>query len=129
MVQLKIRNEDRAETLCLARRFPFSIGRSQANNLCLPASGVWDRHAEIRLKMPEGFELAALGEALVTVNDTPIQQTILRNGDWIGLGTCKIQFALGPTQQRSLCWREWMIWLALAALCLGQVALIYQLPG
>jgi len=38
-----------------------------------------------------------------------------------------MHFALSPTRHRSLRIREALTWIALAALCLGQIALIYWL--
>jgi len=40
-----------------------------------------------------------------------------------------MQFGLSPTRHRSLRLREVLTWIAFALLCLGQVALIYWLPG
>jgi hypothetical protein len=39
----------------------------------------------------------------------------------------KIRFSLGPVRQSSMAAREWLTWIALGALCLGQVALVYWL--
>jgi hypothetical protein len=64
---------------------------------------------------------------LLQVNDAPVRRAVLRNGDVISLGALKIRFSLGPVRQSSLAPREWLTWLALAALCLGQVALVYWL--
>jgi hypothetical protein len=129
VVQLKITNPDSEDALCLARRFPFTIGRASGCDLALAAPGLWDRHVELRLKKSDGFLLAALGDALVTVNDQPVRAALLRNGDMIGLGALRIQFALSPTTARTQRWRERLVWLGLAAVLLGQVALIYYLPA
>jgi len=51
----------------------------------------------------------------------------LRNGDLIEVGPLKIQFWLSETRQRSLRTREFFTWFALAALCAGQIVLIYGL--
>jgi hypothetical protein len=67
-------------------------------------------------------------EAFVAVNGQRLEQPlVLRNGDVIELGAVKLRFGLSPTRQRSLRFREAVTWIALAALCLGQVALIYWL--
>jgi hypothetical protein len=71
--------------------------------------------------------LEAEPDALLSVNDAPAQRAILRNGDIITLGALKIRFSFSPVRQFSLAPREWMTWIALAALCLGQVALVYWL--
>jgi len=51
----------------------------------------------------------------------------LRNGDAIEIGSLKIQFWLSEARQRGLRLREWFVWVLIAAVCLGQVALIYGL--
>jgi hypothetical protein len=66
-------------------------------------------------------------DASIVVNGQPVRQAVLRSGDLLETGSVKLRFGLGPTRQHSLRLREAMTWLALAALCLGQVALIYWL--
>jgi hypothetical protein len=51
----------------------------------------------------------------------------LCNGDIITLGSLKIRFRLSSVRQSSMTAREWLTWIALGALCLGQVALVYVL--
>jgi hypothetical protein len=69
----------------------------------------------------------AEANALVSVNDVPVEETVLRNGDVISIGALKIQFALAPVRQSSLLAREWLVWTALAIICLGEVALTCRL--
>jgi hypothetical protein len=71
--------------------------------------------------------LEAEAEALLSVNDSPVQRALLRNGDVITVGALKIRFSLTPVHQSSLAPREWLTWIALGALCLGQIALVYAL--
>ena len=66
--------------------------------------------------------------ALLTVNHAPAQTVRLRNGDTIELGSARLQFWLAQGPQRGLRLREWIVWLLIAAICLGQVALVYWLP-
>ena len=68
-------------------------------------------------------------DALVSVNGQRIERGLLRNGDIIEMGSVKLRFGLSPTRQRSLRFREIVTWIALTALCLGQVAIIYWLAG
>ena len=127
MVQLKVLSGKQAGAVAATGRFPFVVGRNQTANLRLEEDGVWDRHLELNLRTPEGFVLTVHSEARATVNDQPVQQAILRNGDLIAMGPVKIQFWLSETRQSDLRPREWLTWAALAALCAGQVALIYRL--
>lgn len=127
MVQLDILSGKQAGTQWVARRFPFYLGRSPQAALVLEEPGVWDRHAEFSLRHGEGVMVSAATDASIIVNGQPVRQAVLRNGDLLEAGSVKLRFGLGPTRQHSLHLREAMTWLALAALCLGQVALIYWL--
>ena len=127
MVQLQVFSGQHACTATLARRFPFVVGRNSTADLCLEQDGIWDRHLELHLQIPDGFLLKAHPLALTSVNGLPVQQTFLRNGDLIEVGPLKIQFWLSETRQRGLRTREFLTWFALAALCAGQIVLIYGL--
>ena len=129
MIQLKILRGKTAGSHWVARRFPVQVGRASEADLTLEEDGVWDRHLEIALCPAEGFVLSVQTGALAFINSQPAQRTVLRNGDLIELGAAKIQFGLSPTRPRSLRFREALTWIAFALLCLGQVALIYWLPG
>jgi len=94
--------------------------------LPLDEPGVWQRHFLIDWRA-DGLVLETESQALLRVNDTPVERALLRNGDIITLGALKIRFSLTPVRQSSLTAREWLTWIALGALCLGQVALVYWL--
>jgi pSer/pThr/pTyr-binding forkhead associated (FHA) protein len=127
VVQLDILSGKQAGTQWVARRFPFCVGRSPQAALVLEEPGVWDRHAEFSLHPGEGVMVSATTDAPVVVNGQPVRQAVLRNGDQLEAGSVKLRFGLSPTSQHGLRLREAMTWLALAALCLGQVGLIYWL--
>ncbi len=127
MVQLQILSGKHAGAVAVARHFPFAVGRDKAADLRLEEEGIWDQHLEIKLQMPEGFTLTVHPRARATVNDEPVQHAPLRNGDLLAAGTVKIRFALSETRQSSLRAREFLTWAALAALCAGQIAMIYRL--
>jgi pSer/pThr/pTyr-binding forkhead associated (FHA) protein len=129
VLQLKILNGQKAGAEWTARRFPVRIGRAPEAHLRLEEPGVWDTHAQIDLKPAEGFLLSVASGALASVNGAPVERAALRSGDVIELGALKLQFGLSPTRHRDLRLREALTWLALALLCLGQVALIYWLPN
>ena len=127
MVQLKVLSGKQAGAVVATGRFPFLVGRNHTAHLRLEEDGVWDRHLELDLRMPQGFMLTVQPEARATVNGQPVQQAVLRNGDLIAMGPVNIQFWLSETRQSELRAREWLTWAALAALCAGQLALIYRL--
>jgi len=52
---------------------------------------------------------------------------VLRSGDVIEAGSLKLQFWLSETRQAGLRLREGLTWAAIAAISLGQIALIYWL--
>jgi predicted component of type VI protein secretion system len=127
VIQFTILTGRKAGVSWAARRFPVRIGRSASADLQLDEEGVWDEHVEVHFRPRDGFYLETLAEALASVNGQPAQEARLRNGDEVSLGAIKLQFWLGQTEQASLRLREAFTWAAIAALCLGQVALIYWL--
>ena len=127
MVQFNILTGKKAGTDWVACRFPFYVGRAASEGLSLDDDGVWERHVRIDLRAEEGVITECAQDALVSVNGQRIERTRLRNGDIIEMGSVKLRFGLSPTCQRSLRFRETLTWMALALLCLGQVALIYWL--
>jgi pSer/pThr/pTyr-binding forkhead associated (FHA) protein len=127
VVQLDILSGSKAGHRTVVRQFPFGVGRSAQAQLRVEDSGVWDRHLELALVPAEGIIVKSSGEAATLLNGERIQDAVLRNGDVIEAGTVKIRFGFSPTRQTTLRVREIATWLALAALCLAQVALIYWL--
>jgi pSer/pThr/pTyr-binding forkhead associated (FHA) protein len=126
VVQLQLLNGNRTGSVFRFAHFPIRAGRAPESDLLLDEPGVWLRHFLIDWR-PEGLVLAAEPDALLSVNDAPVPRALLRNGDIITLGALKIRFSLSPVRQSSLALREWLTWIALAALCLGQIALVYAL--
>jgi hypothetical protein len=127
MVQLRILSGKMAGDIQVIRRFPFFIGRSVENNLCLDEPGIWDRHLTLGFQKKQGYMLEAAPEALATVNGLPQKSTRLRNGDIISFGSAKIQFWLAPAPLRGLRLREMVVWALLVAVTATQIALIYWL--
>jgi hypothetical protein len=124
MVQLQILFGKQAGLLWEARRFPVNVGRAVGNNLCLEDDGVWNEHFQISSNPESGFTLTANPNAVVSVNQVPVQSVHLRNGDIITAGVVKISFRLSKTRQRSLRLREAFVWMLIAGVSVGQVALI-----
>ena len=127
MVQLDILSGKSAGSQTAVRRFPFRIGRAAGNDLQLTDDGIWDQHLTLAWEKKEGFVLALAPNALATVNHQPVQNTLLRNGDLIALGSVKLQFWLAATRQRGLRLRELFVWTLIAAVTAAQIALIYRL--
>jgi len=127
MVQLKVLSGKKAGTTWVARRFPVRIGRSADADLRLEEHGVWDEHLQLDFNPAEGIVMSAQPNALATVNGQPVQQAVLRNGDAIDIGSLRLRFWLSETRQTGLRFREGITWAGIAAISLGQVALIYWL--
>jgi hypothetical protein len=107
-----------------ARRFPVRIGRASGNDLQLEDDGVWNEHFEVALNPAEGFVLSVHPGARVTVNQTPVSTTRLRNGDLITAGSAQLCFRLSETCQRGLRLRECFVWTLVSGVVLAEAALI-----
>jgi hypothetical protein len=127
MIQLQILSGKMAGSTQAVRRFPFRIGRAAGCELRLEESGVWDQHLTLDFQRRDGYYLHAAPEAFVAVNDHPQTSVRLGNGDVIAFGAAKLQFWLTVPRQRGLFLREAVIWLLLAGVTAGQVALIFWL--
>jgi hypothetical protein len=127
MIQLQVVRGGAPASTHTIRRFPCLIGRAAEAQFRVEGEGVWDRHLELQLHVPEGFELTVQPPALASLNGQPFQSALLHNGDLIELGSVKLRFWLAEPTQRSLRAREWFTWISLGALCVGQITLIYWL--
>ena len=124
MVQLKVLSGKKAGAVWVARRFPVRLGRDRAAHLRLEEDGVWDNHARIEFSRGEGFILKSKPEAPGLLNGQPVQRAVLRGGDLIELGSLKLQFWLSDNRQTGLGAREGLVWALVAAVTLGEAALI-----
>ena len=124
MLQLQILSGKSAGVFWDARRLPVRVGRASSNDLQLADDGVWNEHFQVALNPAEGFVLSVHPRALVTINQTPVSTTRLRNGDLITAGSAQLCFRLSETRQRGLRLREWLVWMLVAGVILGEVALI-----
>lgn len=80
------------------QRFPFTLGRSSDNDLCLPHAQVSRQHAVIESE-PDGLYLRDLGSRHGTLrNGERITRTRLHSGDHIVLGhtSARLLFLDGP---------------------------------
>jgi hypothetical protein len=126
MVLLQILSGRRAGAIFEGPRLPITVGRSEQSDLFLDDPGVWPCHCKI-LWLREGLVLEVEPDALASVNGVPLPRALLRNGDMITLGGVTLRFNFSPIQQSGAALRTWLTWIALGALGLGQVALIYRL--
>ncbi len=127
MIQVKFLRGKMAGSSWTTRRFPVRMGRAPDSDLRIEEPGVWDHHLQIDLDPKEGFVAHIPSEAFVTINGHPFERASLRNGDLIEMGTVKLQFWLAAPRQAGLRLREWLTWLAIAVISLGQIWLIYWL--
>jgi pSer/pThr/pTyr-binding forkhead associated (FHA) protein len=124
VVRLQILSGKLSGTSASLRRFPAFIGRGASSNLRLEEDGVWERHLEINLDGNRGFFLKTHSEGIAFLNGIQVQEEVLRNGDWIEIGSVKLQFWLGEAPQRNFRLRESLTWAGLAILSAVQVGLI-----
>ena len=127
MILLQILSGKQAGTSWAARRFPVRVGRSADSSLQIEENGVWPEHFKIDFKPREGFLISALPNASVAVNTVPLETGFLRNGDFIDAGGAKMRFWLGATRQGRLDFRDYLTWIAIGIISLGQVGLFYWL--
>lgn len=127
MIQLRILSGKMAGETVFARRFPFNVGRSPENDLCLEEDGVWDYHLAIGFDEAEGFLMGTAPDALTSVNGQLQPSARLQNGDVISFGSTKIQFWLAPAKQHGLRSLEIFIWLLLAGVTLAQIVMLLKL--
>lgn len=129
MIHLTVVAGPGAGRRCVARRFPFSVGRAPGVHLSIEGDGVWDHHFDIHFQRRDGFHLQVRPGALVSVNGERVEQTRLRNGDLLEVGSVKLRFWLAPAVQRSVRLRETLTWIAWAGLFALQLGLLYKLIG
>ena len=97
---------------------PVRLGRRSELEVPLSEPGVWDLHADIQLDPAGWFFIRSQGQALVTVNQQPITEQRLRNGDVLGIGSLKLQFTLRSAPQKALRSREMGVWVLILAVVL-----------
>lgn len=98
---------------------PIRLGRRPGLDIVLPDAGVFDLHAEIGMDAEGWYTLRPAGPAIVSVNDRPVQQHRLRNGDVMGLGSTKFQFSIRTAPQKSMRRYEYAVWTLIAAMLVG----------
>lgn len=127
MLQLQVLTGKKTGAKFTAQNFPIVIGRNASAHLQLQEDGVWDNHCQIDYVPADGFYLKSTQPAITLLNDKPVQEARLKNGDIITAGSVKIRFWLSEVKQKNFLWRERLTWLAIALLSLSQILLIYYL--
>lgn len=89
---------------------PVRLGRRADLEVRLPFPGVWELHAEIQTDSAGWYVIRPLGQSLVTVNQQPVQDHRLRNGDVLSIGAVKLQFGLRSSPQQPLRYWEVAVW-------------------
>lgn len=101
----------------------LTIGRDPSNGWVLSSPGVWGRHAEIRLGQDGRLTIRSVGDAVVSLNGVPIDESPLRWGDSVALGSTVARFHLAAPVQRGLQSWERTLWVVLG-LCLASQAML-----
>ncbi|HAB16028.1 MAG TPA: FHA domain-containing protein [Verrucomicrobiota bacterium] len=119
MVELRLCSS-RAARIVVATRFPFAIGRKDADWI-ITEPGVWDRHLVIEQAKDRRFVAVPQAEAQVCLGGRAINvPSPLQNGDMLDLGSVQLQFRIAPTRQRSLASLETSVWIGLGVLAAAQ---------
>ncbi len=103
---------------------PIRLGRRAGLDIVLPDPGVFDLHAEIGMDAEGWYTLRSTGPAIVSVNDHPVQQHRLRNGDVMSLGSAKLQFSIRTAPQKSMRRYEYAVWILFAAVLGGALTAV-----
>ncbi|MBM3834052.1 MAG: FHA domain-containing protein [Verrucomicrobia bacterium] len=127
MVQFQILNGRQSGLNHFVNQFPATLGRSHSADICVEGDGIWDQHLEISLDPSHCFTVKTFPNCLASLNGQRFDQSPLRSGDTIEIGSVRMRFWLKQTRQPSLRPREIATWIGLGVLSLGQVALIYWL--
>lgn len=129
MVRLRLLSGGAAGREILARRLPFTVGRSIRADHRLEAPGVWEEHFRVE-RAPGGLlRVRTLADAITRVNGSAVEEVMVRPGDVIEAGQARLEFWLGPVELAGLRWRERLTWIGLAILVAAQLLLLTRLPG
>lgn len=127
MAALVVQTAERKGEVISLRSFPWNVGRGAANHSCFAQPGVWEEHLRFTFERGDGYWVRALAPATLLVNGAVLQESRLRPGDVVEMGSVRFLFVLAQVPQRGLGWREWCVWIGMAALSLAQIGLVYLL--
>ena len=128
LAQLNILSGEQPPHCLQPGNFPARIGRGKDCQVQLTGEGIWEQHLELRLEEDQFFSIRPASEATAMVNGEPLEEVrTLRNGDVIEIGMVKLQFLLGPIQQKKLGLREAATWLMVGLIIAGEIFLLLWL--
>ena len=108
-----------------ACNFPFKIGRDRNCHHRIEAKGVWPCHLILEEAGENGIIVKRDSEATLNINSLAASKSVrLQNGDLLQFGSVRLRFWLAPIGQMGQRSTEFIIWLSLSMLILGQVAII-----
>ena len=113
--------------ICFLAHFPFVVGRGSECDLTVTSPGVFTRHVELRPGETGLIEITPLGDALVLVDDRPVNGYRLKNGERFRCGSAEFQFGLVPSKLRKLAGKEALFWLSAATLASLQFFLAWRM--
>ena len=125
MIELRWLNQRGTGRIFRLESAPILLGRRLGLDVVVAEPGVWDVHGKIEQDSDGWFTVAPQGAATLSVNDQPVLQHRLRQGDVLTLGSAKLQFSVGAAPQKSLRFHEGSAWFQIVAVILvGAVMLV-----
>ena len=105
--------------------FPFKIGRARNCHHRIEAKGVWPCHLILEESGENGIIVNSESEASLRINSLVASKSVrLKNGDLLEFGSVSLRFWLAPIDQMGQRTTEFIIWLGLGVLILGQATII-----
>ncbi len=120
--ELTVVSGEKSGTLVRMSRFPFTVGRSDAD-LCLADPGVWDAHFRVELSPGQRFFLRAGEGRIVTIDGVNAPAKDIRDGATIGCGSVYLRFQLAPTEPGDLRIQRLAVWAVLGLVVLLELAI------
>lgn len=120
--ELTVVSGQKSGTLVRISRFPFTVGRSDAD-FCLADPGVWDTHFRIDLSPGHRFFLRAEEGRIVTIDGTDALANNIPDGATIGCGAAYLRFQLSPTAPRDLRIQGFAVWAVLGLVVLLELGI------
>ena len=129
MIQIHFLNGSRAGQKQVIRRLPCIVGRGPSADCSIPESGIWEKHLEISLGSENEIRMALFEGAMGRLNGEAFQKKVMRNGDLLSLGAAQVRLWLSEPLLKDWRCREWLTWILLGGICLGQIGLVYWLSS
>ena len=121
--ELTVVSGNKPSTTVRMSRFPFTIGRSDAD-FCLADPGVWDTHFRIEITPGHRFFLRAVEGRIVTIDGVDAPAKTIPDGATIGCGSAYLRFQLAPTEPRDLRFQALAVWAVLGLIVLVELGIL-----